>query len=105
MRKVSRHHTGQDLPGDWERWRIPWGPSGQGLASRAGPTASARGEQPGAPGQPQPQHQGPPGTGSAKAGLGCGPTGVPGSEEPLARLGRAVGSWRLALLWLCWGRG
>ena len=60
-----------------------------------------------------PMHQAPHwGWGWAEAGPGHGPVVGPGSAGPIARQGRAVGSWRPALLWglmvpgeLTWGPG
>lgn len=43
--------------------------------------------------------------GWTKAGLECGPKGGHDSVWPVAGQGRAVASWRPALLQCCWGRG
>ena len=76
------------------------GVAGQGLAARARPTAPATSRVAGAhQGSPSPTHGAPRwGRGRAEARLGRGPVGGPGSARPMAGQGRAVGSWRPALL-------
>ena len=105
---ISNRHEGAArlaAPWDWECWGIHLtGAAWQGLAAQAHPTPSQ--EQPGAPGQPQPQAlRTSLGQGWAKPRQGCGLLGGPGSAGPMAGQDRAVGSWGPALLWHCWGRG
>jgi len=77
------------------------GPSGQGLAARPVPPP-----QPGA-GQPGDTRAAPvPGIGHLpwSGPSHHGPVGEPGLAEPTTRQGRAVRSWRPALLWHRWSR-
>lgn len=78
----------------------PWQRSGQGLAARAQlTTLPAAGQREGTRMAPALgiRHL-------SGARPGCRPAGEP-SSGPMARQNRAVGSWRLALLGHCWGRG
>lgn len=92
---------GRTLPGAGGPHRRP---SGQALAVRARPTAPTRsGAAGGHQGNLSPGHRAPP-RGWAEAKPSHGPVGGPGSVEPMAGQGRAVRSWRLALLRHGWGR-
>lgn len=98
---AARVPKGRTLPGA----RGPHGcPLGQALAVRAHPTAPARsGAAGGHQGNLSPQHR-PPHRGWAEAKPSRGPVGGPSSVEPMVGQGRAVRSWRLALLRPGWGR-
>lgn len=79
------------------------GSPGQVLAAGACPTAPVGSRVAGEHwGSPSPGHRAPPCSGwQAKTGPGHGPEGRLSLAGPIARQGRALGSYWLALLWCC----
>lgn len=98
---VNKHFHGQgDAKAVWSLWGCGWQglPMGSGRVWQTGPILGLSQE------WGSPRHQSPHwGGGQAKARLGHRPTCWPSWPGPMTRQGRAVGSWRLALLWPHWG--
>ena len=100
---LTRHHikVQHRLMGPWSWGLEPSGVS-QGPSHPSAKSGVTRGD---TGSSPSPRHRAPPpGQEQSKAGPRCGPAGGPGSAGPMTKKGRAVGSWRLALLDHGWGR-